>query len=150
MKLPGEEEPDTEVVAPAVIPDPVAPEDPNCPRSKRDSTVDPKRQQDCSPAIATRCYDNSAGLYRNSRCPAGSACGQWTQTIGGSAYYINGCVLIQYCNTNGDYNTDLNVEFKCPDPNPPTPAPTSDVPTTVPDATDETPTAPEGTKCTLA
>lgn len=149
MKLPGEEEPEAEVVAP-VIPDPVAPEDPNCPRSKRDSTVDPKRQQDCSPAIATRCYDNSAGLYRNSRCPAGSACGQWTQTIGGSAYYINGCILIEYCDTNGDYNTDLNVEFKCPDPNPPTPAPTSDVPAVVEETTDVTPTAPEGTKCTLA
>lgn len=77
MKLPGEAEPTVDPVTP-VIPDPVAPEDPNCPRSKRDSPVDPKRQQDCSPAIATRCYDNSAGLYRNSRCPAGSACGQWT------------------------------------------------------------------------
>jgi hypothetical protein len=59
--------------------------------------------------------------------------------------------LIEYCDTNGDYNTDLNVEFKCPDPNPPTPAPTSDVPAAaVEETTDVTPTAPEGTKCTLA
>jgi hypothetical protein len=128
MKLPGEEEPDTTPVTPTPT-DPVTPEDPNCPSYKRDSTTDPKRQQDCSPAIATRCYDNSAGLYRNSRCPAGSACGQWTQTIGGSAYYINGCILNQYCDTNGDYNTDLNVEFKCPDPNPRIDAPTTTTPT---------------------
>jgi len=74
LKLPGVKE------TPKTPTSPTGPA--SCPTSKRDSTTDVKRQQDCSPSFAKKCYDVDAGRYKNSNCPAGSSCGQWISTIG--------------------------------------------------------------------
>lgn len=134
LKLPGKDDSTTTT-------DPVPPA--NCPVSKRDSTTDSSRQQDCSPGITTKCYDAVEGLYKNSLCSAhaNSACGQWVQKIGGSEYYANGCILQKYCGTVGDYKDNYGTNYRCPDKTTPPP---------VVDPEPENPSGRQGTKCSLA
>jgi hypothetical protein len=146
LKLPGEDDGSTGGDTGPTDPTGGDTGTPGCPVSKRDSTTDLKRQQDCSPGITTKCYDAAAGLYKNSKCSQwpGSACGQWVQRIGGSEYYANGCILVQYCGTTGDYK-DNRTRYRCPDK-------TTIVPPVVDPVgpgTDPTPGR-QGTKCTLA
>ena len=80
----------------------------NCPITRRDSLTDPKRQQSCSP-IETMCFDIRSLEYKNSNCPEGSACAQWTSSISGFPFIYTGCILNQYCNTFGDYYQGANI-----------------------------------------
>lgn len=137
LKLPGQPEA-TDTAAPDT-----GAANANCPVSKRDSTTDPSRQQDCSPGITTKCYDAVEGLYKNSLCSAhaNSACGQWVQKIGGSEYYAGGCILLKYCGTVGDFKDNKGTNYRCPDKTTPPPVV---VPVT------ENPSGREGTKCSAA
>lgn len=88
-----------------------------CPASKRDSTTDPSRQEDCSPALDTPCYDSS-GQYANSKCPSGNSCARWVVTRpNGGGFYLDGCLLTQYCGTTGNYR-GKPVKFDCPNQGP--------------------------------
>lgn len=112
----------------------------SCPASKRDSTTDPKRQEDCSPHIQQKCFDPLTGAYPNKNCPAGHSCARWVREQQGAKFYADGCVLPQYCGTRGDFGARRDVTFECPDQTPnqgttpqPTPTPT---------------TGQQGTRCT--
>jgi len=139
LKLPGTKDKTPTTPGTPVVPDAGTA---NCPATKRDSTTDAKRQQDCSPSFSKKCYDVDAGQYKNANCPAGSSCGQWISTIGTERFYENGCILAKYCNTKGDYNQDRNVNFKCPGKDANGSAPVSPVTTPTTPTVKPTPTNP--------
>lgn len=86
-----------------------------CPASKRDSTTDTSRQEDCSPKLSTPCYD-SRGQYANSKCPTGNSCARWVVTrANGGGFYLDGCLLTQYCGSVGLYK-GKQVKYECPNP----------------------------------
>jgi hypothetical protein len=97
-----------------------------CPASKRDSTTDMNRQKDCSPKLTQSCYDSTTYRFANSNCPTGNSCARWIETgPNGASFYLDGCLLTQYCGTTGNYK-GRTVRFDCPNPAPtvtPTPQP---------------------------
>lgn len=113
------------------------PQQTGCSAAKRDSTTDPTRQQDCSPNLQQSCYNANTYHFDNNKCPAGNSCARWIETRpGGGSFYLDGCLLTQYCSTTGNYK-GKTVRFDCPNP-------AATLPLNPP------PTAgPQGTRCTL-
>lgn len=115
-----------------------------CPASKRDSRTDPSRQQDCSPKLSQSCYDSTTYRFANSKCPSGNSCARWIETgANGASFYLDGCLLTQYCGTTGNYK-GRTVQFDCPNPVRPT-QPVVKPPVTPPPVT----ATRQGTRCTL-
>jgi len=110
-----------------------------CPDSKKNGS-DPNRQKDCSPALGQSCYDSTTYRFANSKCPAGNACARWIETSPtGGSFYLDGCLLAQYCGTSGRYKGRM-VQFDCPNPPPPVTPVTPPPPVTL---------TRQGTRCTL-
>jgi len=87
-----------------------------CPASKRNSLTDPNRQKDCSPQLTTSCYDSTTYQFSNAKCPADSSCARWIETgANGGAFYLDGCLLTEYCGSTGNYK-GRTVQFDCPNP----------------------------------
>jgi hypothetical protein len=112
-----------------------------CPASKKNSLTDPNRQKDCSPRLDQSCYDSTTYRFASEKCPSGNSCARWIETgPNGGSFYLDGCLLSQYCGTRGLYK-GKTVLFDCPSPPPPVPTPT---PAPTPSSTRQ------GTRCTLA
>jgi hypothetical protein len=91
-----------------------------CPASKKNSQTDPNRQKDCSPKLTQTCYDSTTYTFSNAKCPADSSCARWIETAPtGGAFYLDGCLLSQYCGSTGNYK-GRTVQFECPNPRTPT------------------------------
>lgn len=106
-----------------------------CPASKRNSLTDLNRQKDCSPKLTQSCYDSTTYQFANSKCPSGNSCARWIETgPNGASFYLDGCLLTQYCGTTGNYK-GRTVQFDCPNAAGPTYPPSTG--------------KPEGTRCTL-
>jgi hypothetical protein len=87
-----------------------------CPASKRNSLTDLNRQNDCSPKLDQSCYDSTTYRFANNKCPSGNSCARWIETgPNGGSFYLDGCLLTQYCGTTGYYK-GRTVQFDCPNP----------------------------------
>lgn len=58
------------------------------------------------------CYDHDFFRYDNNNCKnTYESCGSWST----DGKVLEGCILSKFCGTTGEYLSDDDVEFRCPD-----------------------------------